>query len=118
MQCLKNNIDAKKLKKTIGEKIKFFRKKKGLSQDKLAEIVNIEMKSLSRIESGHNYPQCENLVAIARALSVAPWQFYFSDEIKDLNVMRDELIYQLTHNNYIIPVLYQYLKLQEPKSTV
>ncbi len=107
------NIDAKKLKKNIGEKIKLYRKKRGLSQDKLAEIVNMEMKSLSRIESGHNYPQCENLVAIANALEIAPWQLYFSEEENDIHKMRQELKEALnSDNSNIIFSLYQYYKIK------
>lgn len=107
------NINAKKLKKNIGEKIKLYRKKRGLSQDKLAELVNMEMKSLSRIESGHNYPQCENLVAIANALDVAPWQLYFSEEENDLHKMRQELKEALnSDNSNMIFSLYQYYKIK------
>lgn len=116
MPCATVKLDAIKLKKNIGEKIKFFRKKRGLSQDKLAEIVNIEMKSLSRIESGHNYPQCENLVAIALALGVSPWQLYFFDETKEIDEMKDELVESIKNKDEIIPAMYQYLKLQEPKN--
>ena len=105
------DMDAKKLKKNIGEKIKLYRKKRGLSQDKLAELVNMEMKSLSRIESGHNYPQCENLVAIANALGVAPWQFYFSDNENNINSMRQELSEVLSYDNQKVVSLYQYYKL-------
>lgn len=107
------DIDSKKLKKNIGEKIKFFRKKRGLSQDKLAEIVNMEMKSLSRIESGHNYPQCENLVAIARALNIAPWQLYFFDEAKNIDIMKDEILKSIYEDSSLIAPLYQYLKFKQ-----
>ncbi len=106
-------MNAQELKKNIGAKIKHFRRQKGLSQDKLAEIVNIEMKSLSRIESGHNYPQCENLVAIAHALGIAPWQLYFCDEKKDLKQMGDEIKRIMCSNEATIPALYQFLKLQK-----
>ena len=107
------NINAKKLKKNIGEKIKLYRKKRGLSQDRLAELVNMEMKSLSRIESGHNYPQCENLVAIANALDVAPWQLYFSEEENDIHKMRQELKEALnSDNSNMIFSLYQYYKIK------
>ena len=97
-----------KLKKNLGERIKYFRKKQGLSQTQLAEMVNIEMKSLSRIESGHNYPQCDNLVAIAQALKVAPWQLYFDEGEKDLESMKQEVINALEDKEKIFP-LYQYL---------
>lgn len=103
-------IDANKLKKNIGEKIKFFRKKKGLSQEELSEIINLEMKSLSRIESGHNYPQCENLIAISNALGVYPWQLYYTQN-EDFEEMKTEIINNID-NEKILPALYQCLKSQ------
>ncbi len=102
-------IEAGELKKILGKRIKFFRKKQGLSQTQLAELVNIEMKSLSRIESGHNYPQCENLVAIARVLKVAPWQLYFDEKEPDLETMKKEIISALDKDKSKITPLYQYL---------
>ena len=103
-------LDAETLKKNIGEKIKFFRKRKGLSQEALAEKINLEMKSLSRIESGHNYPQCENLIAISNALEISPWQLYFTKN-DDFEKMKKEIISSL-NDEKIISALYQYLKIQ------
>ncbi len=102
-------IEAVKLKKLLGSRIKFFRKKQGLSQTQLEELVNIEMKSLSRIESGHNYPQCENLVAIARVLNVAPWQLYFDEKEPDLETMKREIINAINTDKNKITPLYQNL---------
>lgn len=113
MQCTTQDINATELKKLLGKKIKFFRKKQGYSQDKLAEMINMEVKSLSRIEAGHNYPQCENLIAIAKALNVAPWQLYFCDETKTIDIMRQNLLDAIKSKDEIIPAFYQYLKLQE-----
>ena len=104
-------LNANDLKKNIGKKIKVFRKKKGLSQDKLAEIINIEMKSLSRIESGHNYPQCENLIAICTALDIEPWQLYFSENKKEKELMKEEICKALDKDCDLIPVIYQFLKI-------
>lgn len=107
------DLEASRLKKNIGEKIKFFRKRKGLSQSELAELVNIEMKSLSRIESGHNYPQCENLIAIAKALDVAPWQFYHCDDVKNINKMKDDIINSINLDSNYVVSLYQYLQFKK-----
>ena len=54
-------------------------------------MVNMETKSLSRIESGHNYPMYENLVSISYALDVEPWQLYYADDKKDVEAMREEI---------------------------
>lgn len=62
-------------KTTLGKKIKEQRRKKGLSQDTLAERIGIDPKHLSRIEVGRSYPSLETLSNIAQALAI---------EIKDL----------------------------------
>lgn len=105
---IKTNV-AKDLKIRIGQRIKFFRKKRTLSQEQLAEMVNMETKSLSRIESGHNYPMYENLVLISSALGIEPWQLYFTDEVKSLDMMKTEIILAIEEDKNKIPAIYQYL---------
>ncbi len=100
---------TKDLKIRLGQRVKFFRKKRSLSQEQLAEMINMETKSLSRIESGHNYPMYENLVLISSALEIEPWQLYFTDETKNLDVMKDEIISALEKDETKIPAVYQYL---------
>ncbi len=54
----------------IGEKIRNFRKVKGLSQEQLAEIVNISVTHMSHIETGNTKLSLPVFVDIARALDV------------------------------------------------
>ena len=100
---------TKDLKIHIGQKIKFFRKKRSLSQEQLAEMVNMETKSLSRIESGHNYPMYENLILISNALEVEPWQLYYMENSKDISSMKDDIINALEKDESKIVPMYQYL---------
>ncbi len=58
------------LKIKLGNRIKELRKAKGVTQEKLAEIVNMDITSLSKIETGRNYPQSETVEKIADALDV------------------------------------------------
>lgn len=57
-------------KKLLGQRIKYFRKAKKLTQEQLAEIVNMEPNSISIIESGRNFPTLNSLEKIAKALNV------------------------------------------------
>lgn len=100
---------SKELKLSIGKKIKFFRKKMSLSQEQLAEMVNMETKSLSRIESGHNYPMYENLVSISSALGVEPWQLFFTENSKDVETMKNEIVSALEKDESKVSAMYQYL---------
>lgn len=72
-------------------------------------MINMETKSLSRIESGHNYPMYENLILISSALGVEPWQLYYKETSKDTNAMKDEIISVLEKDKSKILPVYQYL---------
>lgn len=56
----------------IGEKIRFLRKKKGLTQEELAELANISVFTLRQYESGaRSAPRIEQLVKLAGALDTS-----------------------------------------------
>ncbi len=58
-------------KQLLGMRIKEFREKRKLTQDKLAESVGIDSKHLSRIENGRNYPSFETLEKILESLDIS-----------------------------------------------
>ena len=58
-------------KSIIAEKIKKYRKKKGITQDKLSKLADITYNTIIKIESGATYnPRVETLKQIADALDV------------------------------------------------
>lgn len=57
-------------KELLGLRIKEFRENRKLTQNKLAEMVGIDPKHLSRIENGRNYPSLETLEKILDNLDV------------------------------------------------
>ena len=54
----------------IGRKIRRYRKAKGLSQENLAELVNISVTHLSHIETGNTKLSLQVFVDLAKALEV------------------------------------------------
>lgn len=95
------------IKNLFGRKIKEYRKKKNLTQAQLAELVNVDDKHISCIESGKNFPSADLLERFAKALDVEPkdlFEFYYLKDTVDLkadiismleNLSQDELA--LTH---------------------
>lgn len=57
-------------KKLLGKRIKEIRKSRGLTQEKLAELIDIETCSLSAIEIGRHFPSMPTIVKIAQMLDV------------------------------------------------
>lgn len=56
------------MSETLGKKIKYYRKLKGYSQEKLAEKTNLSKMSIRRYESGERQPGLDALKKIASAL--------------------------------------------------
>ena len=57
--------------KAIGKRIKSAREKKGLTQEQLAEQVNLRPMHISVIERGNKLPRLETLINIANVLDVS-----------------------------------------------
>ena len=62
-------------------RIKELRKEKNLSQENLADLVNVDYKSISRIESGYNFPS-RSLMEIAKALNVTLPELFDFEHLK------------------------------------
>lgn len=65
-------------RKQIGDAIRFQRKNAGLTQEKLAEAVDLNPKYLGEIERGEKIISIEALLRIAKAVKV-PIKVFFED---------------------------------------
>lgn len=81
-------------KELLGARIKELRKGKGLTQQQLAEMIEIDPKHLSKIEVGNSYPSLYNLEKITNALNVKMQDLFKFEQhrnrkelIKDINEM-------------------------------
>ncbi len=63
-------MGIRKLKNTIGKKIRDLRLEKGLSQEKLAECVNMSREHISCIERGKNLTSIETLYNISQYFNI------------------------------------------------
>ena len=62
--------------KSIGEKVKFRMQDVGMSQERLAEILELSYQQVQRYESGRNKISVERIQEIANALAV-PVEYFF-----------------------------------------
>ena len=63
-------MGIRKLKITIGKKVKSLRLEKKLSQEKLAECVNLSREHISCIENGKNLATLETLYNLAKFFEI------------------------------------------------
>lgn len=70
-------------KQALGLRIREFREKQKLTQEKLAELVGIDSKHLSRIENGRNYPSIETLEKLTDNLHITFEDVFQLDHIRN-----------------------------------
>jgi transcriptional regulator with XRE-family HTH domain len=58
------------------ENLRFWRKKMGVSQQKLSEMVNISPNYLNAVEKGKNFPSPEVIQRLSDVLELLPYQLF------------------------------------------
>jgi transcriptional regulator with XRE-family HTH domain len=86
------------------ENLRFWRKKRGISQLKLSEMVNISPNYLNAVENGKNFPSPEVIQYISDILELMPYQLFLEHPaeemavggvISDLIVIKQRLIKEI-----------------------
>ena len=72
----------------VGNNIRRYRRLQSLSQEQLAELINISVSSLSNLERGNAYPNTDTLEKIIAALNIR-LEMLFADEENKLNIEED-----------------------------
>jgi transcriptional regulator with XRE-family HTH domain len=55
----------------LGARIRELRKRRGLTQEQLAEKLGVDQKHMSKIELGKSYPSLDRLILISESLGVS-----------------------------------------------
>ncbi len=85
-------------KKSFSKNLRELRKKKGLSQEKLAELTGVTPKTLSYWENGHNSVTFGKIPKLAEALNVPVYRLFIFETIETENGA-DALISQLIESD-------------------
>lgn len=95
------------IKELFGKKIKELRIKSGLSQEELAEKIGIAERNLSKIECGKSFMRAEKIEKMSEILNVKPKDLFDFDYYKDLEKIRQELIFDIKTNNENLRLMYK-----------
>lgn len=99
------------IKKKLGKKIKYYRELKGLTQEKLAEMLDINCRSLSFIECGTNFVTAETLDKLCKTLDVTPKQLFdFDYHFLEPQDMKKEILSLIDNNNEKLSDIYKIMK--------
>ena len=107
----------------LGERIRLLRKQKGLTQQQLANMINVTKVSISCYESGSRTPNLETFVDLVEALGTTPNYLLGRDKLLAAEDEEDYKIYVSKEELDILkefnknPELIKFLR-SDPKSSV
>lgn len=79
------------IKEILGSKIKEQRKKRKISQEKFAELIDMTPRQIVRIEQGESFPTAENIEKIASVLGLLPQDLFFCEVENSDEFYRQEI---------------------------
>lgn len=83
------------IKKQLGTKIKRLRQKRGLTQEQLAERIDVATRTLCGIENGENFMTADTLEKIFEVLQISPSELFAFDHLKPQDELIGEIIQDL-----------------------
>lgn len=98
------------IKKCIGKRIKELRKLRHLSQEQLAEKIDINQNALSYIETGENFFSAETLEKLINALQIEPSELFEVNHLQKDEQLLDEIVQMLRQNPNRIKDIYKITK--------
>lgn len=104
---MENNIDIKKL---LGRRIKELRQRKNLTQEQLAEMIDVGERNLSKIECGNNFVTADTLSKIIIALEVEPTELFNFKHLDKKEDLKKELMEAIRTEQVDIKLMYQFYK--------
>lgn len=83
------------IKKEFGLRIKEVRNKKGITQYQLAELVGIDPKHMSHIETGRSFPKADLIEKFAKALDIEYTELFNTEHLQERKVILNKINHYL-----------------------
>lgn len=101
------NIDMKKM---FGQRLRELRTAKKLTQETVAELIDIKPENYSRIENGLSFPKPENIVKLSKVLDVEIAELFQFSHLNDYEKILDAIIEKLKSDKETTVITYKFLK--------
>lgn len=96
------------IKKLLGKRLQEIRKSKKLTQEQVAELVDIETVSLSNIENGKYFPSAENLDKLLKVLEINPSEIFYCEYNKSVKELILEMTNSMKNDEKLAKLMYKF----------
>ena len=83
---------------TLGEIIKNYRQKAGLSQEQLAEKINVSRQAITKWENDSGIPDIDNLISLSKVMGLSLDELVMGEKENDISDIKRSAINQRNRN--------------------
>jgi len=83
------------IKEVFGKNLRREREKRNLSQEKFAELIDIGIPALSKLECGKSYPKSQTLQKIIEVFQISPHVLFITDDEFDIDEAYSDILVRL-----------------------
>ncbi len=98
------------MKKMFGKRLRELRNARMLTQETVAELIDIKPENYSRIENGLSFPKPENIEKISKVLNVEIAELFQFSHLNDYDKVLEAIISKLNSDKEAAILTYKFLK--------
>ena len=98
------------MKKMFGQRLRELRTAKKLTQETVAELIDIKPENYSRIENGLLFPKPENIVKLSKVLGVEIAEMFQFSHLNDYEKILNAITEKLKIDKEATIITYKFLK--------
>ncbi|MBR1942856.1 helix-turn-helix transcriptional regulator [bacterium] len=100
-------MNEPEFKKSFGRRVKELRLKNGLTQEQLAEMIEVGERNLSKIECGNVFVKAKTIAKLVEALKIEPQELFEFSQHQKHEVLKQILIDEINNDNVDVEMLYR-----------
>ena len=100
-------MDELEFKKFFGKRIKEIRLKNGLTQEQLAEMIEVGERNLSKIECGNVFVKAKTIAKLIEALKIEPKELFEFSQYQKKDILKQILIDEINNDSIDVEMLYK-----------
>ena len=100
-------MDEFEFKKFFGKRIKELRLKNGLTQEQLAELIEVGERNLSKIECGNVFVKAKTIAKLIEALKIEPQELFEFSQYQKKDILKQILIDEINNDSIDVEMLYK-----------
>lgn len=97
------------IKDLLGKRIKELRKEKNLTQEKLAELIDIDTRNIIKIENGETFPRLKTLEKLLEVFQISISELFLYEHLQDISLLREKVLKKLEKDDDLVRLIYKML---------